>query len=43
MSISHCIKCNKRMDSNDEMPNPIEYGNEDWICEECDENGDSKN
>lgn len=23
------------MDSCDEMPNPIEYGNDDWICEEC--------
>ena len=19
----------------DEMPNPIEYGKDDWICEEC--------
>ena len=34
LQVSHCIKCDKRMDSRDEMPN-VEYGSDDWICEEC--------
>lgn len=33
--IVHCIKCNKKMNPCDEMPNPVEYGKDDWICEEC--------
>ena len=33
--VVYCIKCNIEMNPCDVMPNPIEYGTNYWICEEC--------
>lgn len=33
--VVHCLKCNLRMDPCDEMPNPVEVKNSEWMCEHC--------
>ncbi len=33
--IVYCVKCNLKMNPCDEMPNPIEYDNTNWICDQC--------